>query len=210
MKRTTPNLVFILIIASSLLSGCNHNKDDRKNRRQFPDSLLHEGDIVFRRGTGLVSRAVLTADRKGIYSHIGIIVKDKKVWKVVHAVPGEPDFEKDPDRIKMETTEVFFSKQKAICGAVMRVKDEPLKSIKAAKRAIHLFRKRILFDHEYNLDDSSKMYCTELINYIYKQEGIDLTKGKYSKINIPGFSGTYLLPGDIQQSDKLASIFHFE
>jgi len=210
LKRTKTNLIFIVIFASSLLSGCNHGKEENNNRRQFPDSLLQEGDIVFRRGSGLASRAILSTDRRGVYSHIGIIVKDKGIWKVVHAVPGEPDFKGDPDRIKMETIEIFFSKQRAICGAIMRVKNEPLKSKNAAKEAIRLLKKRVLFDHDYNLEDSTKMYCTELVYFVYKKERIDLSKGEYSKINIPGFNERYLLPGDIQQSDKLNSIFHFE
>ena len=83
---------------------------DNKEINLFPETLLHEGDLVFRKGTGLVSRAVLSADGKGTYSHIGIVVRDGNEWKVVHAVPGEPDYEGEPDRVKIENVQEFFGK----------------------------------------------------------------------------------------------------
>lgn len=33
---------------------------------------------------------------------------------MIHAVPGEPDFKDDPDRVKMETVEVFLRKEKLL------------------------------------------------------------------------------------------------
>jgi Orthopoxvirus protein of unknown function (DUF830). len=72
------------------------------------DSLLREGDVVFRRGAGLISRAVLAADEDGQFSHIGIVVRNGNNWMVVHAVPGEPEFKGDSDRVKMEPIASFF------------------------------------------------------------------------------------------------------
>ena len=76
------------------------------------DSLLREGDVVFRRGTGLISRAVLAADEDGQFSHIGIVVRNGNHWMVVHAVPGEPEFKGDSDRVKMEPIASFFCSEK--------------------------------------------------------------------------------------------------
>ena len=71
------------------------------------DCTLHTGDVVFRRGSGLTSRTVIALDEKGEYSHVGIVVDSAGVKMVVHAVPDEPDFEGDPDRVKMDTPEQF-------------------------------------------------------------------------------------------------------
>ena len=67
---------------------------------------------------------VLAADREGTYSHTGILKKKDGQWYVIHAVPGEPDFKDDPDRVKMETVEVFFEERKAINGAIMRIAED--------------------------------------------------------------------------------------
>lgn len=53
------------------------------------------------------------------------------------------------------------------------------------------------------------MYCTELIDFVYRKEGIDLPEGRVSHVNIPGFRGDYLLPNDIAQSKRLCLIYYF-
>ena len=60
---------------------------------------LHSGDVVFRRGMSLTSHAVLAADAQGNYSHVGIVVDSAGKKMIVHAVPGEPDFDGDVDRV---------------------------------------------------------------------------------------------------------------
>lgn len=199
----TGMLLFIL-----LPTACNKNKK-AESAPSFPEEMWQEGDIVFRRGGGVVSRIVLIADAEGVYSHIGIVVKEGGKWQVVHAVPGEPDFDGDPDRVKMESIECFFHPDKASRGAVMRVDGDSLKKSHAAERAKQLFRTHTLFDHSYNRTDSTQMYCTELVEFVYRHEGIDLTEGRISRINVPGISGNYVLPSDIQQSKYLSLIFHF-
>ena len=105
------NLVFICL----LLMSCSGKEGEGTI---LPDGLeLAEGDIVFRRGTGLMSHTVVAADG-GKYSHMGIVVDSAGVKMVVHAVPDEPDFPGDVDRVKMELPSKFFS----TFNAVMKVK----------------------------------------------------------------------------------------
>lgn len=86
-------------------------------------ALLREGDVVFRRGGGLVSRAVLAADRGGVYSHVGVVARVAGALMVVHVVPGEPDSLGVRDVMKIETPLEFFAPRKAGRGAVMRLRD---------------------------------------------------------------------------------------
>ena len=96
-------------------------------QRQVPRSILpadaemRPGDIVFRRGGSMASNAVLLADRSGHYSHVGIVVDSCGVMMVVHAVPGEPEYEGAPDRVKMERPERFFSSLNACEGELQIV-----------------------------------------------------------------------------------------
>lgn len=97
--------LFTIIFTAIMLASCG----EKEQRSILPEGCeLHAGDVVFRRGSGLTSHAVLAADRYGAYSHIGIVVDSCGVMMVVHAVPGEPDYEGDPDRVKMDTPKRFF------------------------------------------------------------------------------------------------------
>ena len=94
------------------------------------DVGLRAGDLVFRRGGSLSSRAVVMADTDKGYSHIGMVVDSAGKAMIVHAVPYEPDFKGDFDRVKLETPQRFFLSDRAIVGEVRRLEDWRL-----AKRA---------------------------------------------------------------------------
>lgn len=205
LKRTISYCIAIAIV-SVLLNGCS-GKFAEKRELHFPE--LCEGDVVFRKGGSVVSRMVLCADRDGKYSHIGVIVVKDGKCMVVHSVPGEPDFDGDTDRVKLETIDSFFSEERASLGAIMRprIGGDTLSAV--AGKAMELAERKVLFDHNYNLSDTSKLYCTELIDFVFRFAGVDLTEGRTTHINIPGMVGDYLLPSDIYKSSKLETVFCF-
>jgi hypothetical protein len=198
-----------LLVVAALLAACGGGRE--KAVRDFApiEAELQAGDIVFRRGTGMVSHAVLTADRGGAYSHTGIVVDDGGELKIVHVVPGEPDANGVKDRIKAELPEQFFALDHAIEGAVMRLQDEEDVAKRAARRALALVETGVAFDHDYDLTDTTRMYCTELLQFVFEREGCDLTDGARSHISIPGFAGDYILPTDIQDSPRVRPIYRF-
>lgn len=228
----------LLLTALSLAVGCRDGKEARRDLASI-EALLQEGDIVFRRGSGATSRAVLAADKGGVYSHIGIVVRlplgrtDARDigdgeqatagsdWRIVHIVPGEPDACDVRDRIKMERPEDFFAHDRAVEGAVMRVEaetkdeatgeDDAMDGIpaRAARRALKLAATELAFDHDYDLSDTTRMYCTELVHHVFMCEGLDLTAGKRSRLNAPVFSGDYIFPTDILRNSHLKTIYRF-
>lgn len=208
-RKTHVSLLRTTLILVLVLAGCQGSFDKKTSSVQLPQELFRDGDIAFRRGTGITSRIVLAADREGNYSHAGILKKKDGQWYVIHAVPGEPDFKDDPDRIKMETVEVFFEKRKAVNGAIMRIQENSVAACRAAVNAEHLYDAHVLFDHDYDLADTTKMYCTEFVDFVYRKEGIDLPEGRISHVNMPGLKGDYLLPNDIAQSKHLCLIYYF-
>ena len=175
-------------------------------------SAVHfeEGDIIFRRGTGAKSNAVSHADKKGIYSHVGIIVKRDSVFMVIHITPGEREKGEEKDKIKIELPERFFSPDRAQYGAVIRLKDSLEYSANAAQEAFRLLEEGILFDHDYLQEENGKMYCTEMIWRAYLSGGKDITRGRRSVIeNFPLYSGTYIFPSDIFDNDEFTLIYKF-
>ena len=199
-------MIFLCLIII-LLVGCSQTTDNSN----INSCSFEEGDIVFRRGIGAKSNVVLHADKDGLYSHVGIIIKQDSVFMVVHITPGEREKGEKEDKIKIELPETFFSKKRARSGAVIRLKDSIEYAERAAKEARQLYQKGIFFDHDYILDnDTSKMYCTELIWKVYLSGGKDITQGRRSKLeNFPLFSGTYIYPSDIFVNDEFKLIYTF-
>ncbi len=131
------NLAVSIICLNGILFSC-HEAEQRPYFVFPKDIQLSEGDIVFRQGRSVASRAVLSADKAGYYSHIGIVVKYNDKWQVVHAVPDEPDFEGDEDRVKIDDLNVFFSAERANSGALMRVTNDTLARNAAGRHWIFL------------------------------------------------------------------------
>lgn len=203
------HLTIFILFVGVLCQACG-NKDAPSI--DFPCHLFRNGDLAFRRGSGLVSRAVLSVEDKLAerrYSHVGVLYFNNGVWMVIHAVLGEPDYAGQPDKVKMDSLSVFFSAERAKSGEIMRVTVDSLLASYAAMHACSLYEKGTLFDHKYDLADSAALYCTELVDYVYKQQGVELSEGRITEIHIPGLSGNYLLPSDIRKSNLLFTLFYF-
>lgn len=202
------NITGILVL--TLLSLCfSCREKEEKAELPLPAESFSEGDIVFRRGTGLTSRIVLEADAEGKYSHVGILKRVADDWWVIHAVPGEPEYDGDTDRVKFEPLSSFFASDRAVTGAIMRLTEDLPTARKAATCALQIAQRGTLFDHQYDLKDTTKMYCTELVDFVYRKAGLDLSEGRLSSIRIPGLGGNYLLPSDLSGNKQLKLIFNF-
>ena len=170
---------------------------------------LMPGDVVFRRGSGMLSYAVMAADPDGNYSHVGIVADSAGKMMIIHAVPGEPDYEGDKDRVKMDTPEKFYNSIYATIGAVCRTGNRKM-ATKASWEAIRIYKKKTLFDHDYDRKDSTKMYCSELVERAYEKAGCKLTADSCGRVlNMPGIHTRCLLPSDIYKSAWLKPIKSF-
>ncbi len=83
------------------------------------------------------------------------------------------------------------------------------KAVRAAREAKRLAATGLAFDHGYDLTDTTRMYCTELIYNVFARAGIDITEGRRTRINAPGFSGDYILPTDIARNPAMKTICEF-
>ena len=194
----------ILLVICIVFLGCINSYEDILIPNE---SDFHEGDIVFRRGKGLNSEAVMYVD-DGSYSHVGIVVDYLGKKMIVHAVPREPEYKDDVDRIKMDSINGFFSKDKAVVGAICRPYDNSICK-ESAKYAIELYSKRILFDHDYDSSDTTKLYCTELLMFIYDKCGQKLVDTDGHDVNFPFIKHKVFLPSDIYNSKQLKLIRNF-
>lgn len=196
----------ICLLMSIMLLGCTASEPFRSILPE--DVELMAGDVVFRRGGGMTSMAVLMADVDGEYSHIGIVVDSAGQKMIVHAVPGEPDFVGDKDRVKMDKPEHFFSTEFSNIGEVCRPKDSEI-AARAADVAVRQYRKGVLFDHDYDDGDSSKMYCTELVLYAFLQAGLEIAGSERHHVDLPILKADCIFPSDIHSSKFLEPIIMF-
>ena len=115
--RIIPLVVTSLV--TLLIAGCSGSSQRTNSDVATLEERLEPGDLIFRRGTGVVGHIVTSVDNSGEYSHVGIAVLKDKEWCVVHAVPHEPDFEGDIDRVKCEALESFVGRYRD--GAVATI-----------------------------------------------------------------------------------------
>lgn len=166
-----------------------------------------DGDIVFRRGTGIAGHAVIALDGNAVFSHVGLVILRGDTPMVVHAVPGEPDHDGDPDRVKLEPVNTFFSRERATEGAVMRHHDT-VQAARAARVALRAYEDGVLFDHAYDDSDTTRLYCTELVTYAYARAGLPLYVHKHA-VNLPGVAGEVVFPSDVAACPELQLVYHF-
>lgn len=199
--------LLMAVVVMMAMTACSVRVDEGGTvRDDVPLDSLRDGDLALRQGTGLDSEAVLRLDSAGgQYSHIGIVVNDNGKWKVVHAVPGES--RDGIDRVKIEPIDTFFLSTRAAHGAVMRLRGcSAVAAREAAQSAARLVG--VPFDYNYNWQDTTRLYCTQLIAVAYSSAGIDLLSA------VPRLSGRntkniIVFPGDIASNDSLTTIFRF-
>ena len=171
--------VAILFIAA-LYCGCG-NGDYRTMKSILPINVtLQEGDVIFRKGTGMASRVVTTADNDGVYSHVGIVVRKGNALMVVHAVPDEHDFDGDVDRVKLDSLDRFYSESYASRGEIMRHGDSIAASM-AARKALEVYERGTLFDNDY--DDEELVYDVPEGKFFFLGDNRPISKDSRRWIN---------------------------
>lgn len=200
---------FLIAVAVVMLgTSCGGNRLQGK-RCVLPDSVeLRAGDVVFRLGGGLESHAVLALDRDGDYSHVGIVVDTMGKKMIVHAVPGEPDFKGDVDRVKLDPIEKYFSSVYALRGAVLRLSDSTT-ARRASEVALAVFRRGVLFDGDYDMNDTTRMYCTEMVEYAYSRAGLKLISEEPEHVELPLVHADVYYPSSVYHSKHLKPISIF-
>ena len=177
---------------------------------ELPYGEMREGDLVFRCGMGVFSRAVTAVEEEGLYSHVGLLLKDSTEWVVVHSVPREPDFKGDFDRVKKEPIESFLSMKRAAKAAIAHtglVDSVKLDEMRAS--AFQAFRDSLRFDDGYSLQDSTRQYCSEFVWRLYLRAGIDLSEGRRTKMNVFLMDGDCILPEHLYKYKENEFYYNF-
>lgn len=213
LKPNHPSISHLCILAAALIgflcSCATKSTPSVASRDLLFQRKLRSGDLVFRKGRSMVSNLVMMSDPHGSYSHVGIVVVENRKVMVVHITPGENATPNTPDVIKKESLHTFFGEDKATAGCAMRCTKARTAEKKISQRTYELLNRELCFDSNYNLEDTTKMYCTELIWNIYKSAGINLVNNHISIINLPLLKGPVILPSDVASNPTLKVIAQF-
>ncbi len=204
-----------LTTALILLTSCQSPQDSNK-QQAFADTgvspsklPVHVGDVIFRRGWSLNSRAVLLADRDARFSHVGMVVATKgQEISVVHTVPAAQE---NRGGVRTEPIERFLSQENAVTWGIYRLVRENGISYgeKAAEYARNVAKQAVKFDADFKLMDGTELYCTELVWRAYLAAGIDIVDGKFDEVQIP-MLGTDLaiLPSRLEHSHHFYQVLY--
>lgn len=207
MKIELLTLKIALLIAICLINiGCGNGNSPRADYSELL-LRLEEGDLLFRKGTGIVGHIVTSVDNRGEFSHVGIVVRRGDEWQVIHAVPHEPDFEGDFDRVKIESVDSFLGRYPNATIGHYRTTLASEQVAIAVLNATRLCNESIPFDHDYDLSDTTHLYCTEFVEYVYSLAGISLSEGRRTELSFPALSGSYIMPSDLTESSYLKPIY---
>ena len=206
LNRLT-SIIFVLIFAAITSCGTTPSAPPPRCAKTIypPVDSLHSADLVFRLGRTLQSEAIAAgADHTARYSHIGIIIRQANNLSVVHIEPCRDGDE----RVKCETLEDFFAYDKAMSGAIVRIKNLTAEQRNVIQQAVlSAATSPISFDHDYSLSDTTRMYCTELTEWAYSKADITLSEGRCHRL--PLASEPVILPQDILKRADAIKIWEF-
>ncbi|MBK7946808.1 MAG: hypothetical protein IPJ85_16550 [Flavobacteriales bacterium] len=134
--------------------------------------LLEPGDIILRRGSGIVSDFIANVLKEPYdVSHCGIVAEhDSALW-VIHSVSSSLS---DFDGMQAHRLQAFVGQSKPGSVVVSRLRTE-LDRGPIATRAKEYLRRQVPFDHDFDLEDSTTIYCSELVWRILRDDyGVDV------------------------------------
>lgn len=213
MKETV--LIFNIILIT-IISACNTGKNSTEEITggdnfftppTLPDSIYNQlkpGDIIIRKGNGPLSAHIMI-NTKEEYTHCGIIVKEGEKWRVIHTIGGTSSDE-GIDGVQLIDLDKFvkFSAD-SMCFISRPVFADSLDT-KIPAKAYEYLDKQYPFDHRFSLYSPEKLYCSELLFYVFK----DVNQGK-NVFEVKKKHKSYMLMfSTFFDTTKFTPIFHLK
>lgn len=127
----------------------------------IPDSILQNGDIILKKGYGVVSELVTkTLDDGNPFSHAGIVYKKNDTTFIIHSISKEFS---NIDGVQKTLLDTFLLDCKPHTIRIIRWKNMIALRERLANIALHYSSKNIPFDYQFDYKNPNKMYCNELL-----------------------------------------------
>jgi len=166
----------IILVVSILFLAYKFLKDD--SNRPYESSFLYKldakekaklqnGDIILRRGYGLVSTMILKMMNEDYdVTHLGMVVRQNDTLKIAHALSSSVS---NQDGLRLQAIDSFVHNSHDRTILVTRLKNiDSVKQQKVISQIDYYYKKQLPFDHSFNYKDTTEHYCSELIWRIYE------------------------------------------
>lgn len=191
-------------LAFVLSAGCGGPAERSVTAPDIPYDSLQTADLAFRLGRSVESEMIASCDEGMRFSHIGVIIRCDSGAAVVHIEPSPTTDE----RVRCDSAEDFFRSDRATAGAVVRLSGlNDIQRTAIRDYTLRLRDSQIVFDHDYSLADSTRMYCTELVERAFAAAGISLSQGRRHRF--PLTREPVILPSDMARNASLSTITAF-
>jgi len=169
----------LIWISFFVLAACTNNQNNTENENlekyvhippELPDSifsLIKPGDIIIRKGNGPLSAHIMSNTQEE-YSHCGIIVKEGDEWKVIHTIGGTSS-DDDIDGVQLLDLPEFVKHGADSMLFICRPVFADSLDTRIPPLAYKYLEDRIPFDHAFSMYTPEKLYCSELLYYIFKE-----------------------------------------
>jgi hypothetical protein len=151
------------VVVTAVIYEESEIKAEQHSQYQLtPDecALLKPGDIVLRRGYGLVSRMIATKlEGRYALSHCGVVVEVNSKLHVVHCLSSDYS---EIDGVQAHELQAFIKQSRPGSVVVNRLNDSTLHQpfVNAILRYLNEQRK---FDHDFDIFENEAIYCSELV-----------------------------------------------
>ncbi len=134
-------------------------------------AVMKTGDMIFSSGDSFKSSIVKLftpgSKRETSFSHCGLIVRQQGQPYVVH-------MSIDSDKIVKESLDEFVTNNSVIAFDLLAM-SEMVDSSRFVGEIDRLLALKVPFDHAYDASDSQRLYCTEMIAWLYySQSNVNL------------------------------------
>ncbi len=188
--RLQAKIALLKLYLGSLLFLMACTANERADSFVVNDGAIQSGDIVFRRSYGIVSDLIVARLKDSIsLSHCGIAYRDSAGQLfVIHALSKKLS---DTDGMQKCTFEAFLHDCRP--GTVKVTRFLPDTSGVLQHWALQYLKNAIPFDDAFDMRDTTRFFCTELILHIIKTHfDVDLVQNKRNEI--PKFSTLFKKP----------------
>ncbi len=153
----------MLLLTSGLVINPLNSEPVKKVETQFPiiNHKLQTGDLVFRRGKGLISDFFSnTSEHDKRFSHVGVVVIKSGIPYVFHIIgTGQTETK----GVKMEPLASFCDATQNSAFALYRNSHLDGKQEAVNSYLEGIKKHGIIFDEHFDLDTDDAQYCTEMI-----------------------------------------------
>ena len=130
-------------------------------------SKLKEGDIVLRRGFGMFSDGIVKVQNGKLQAtHCAMLVIKNKTWQVIHALSSSVS---PVDGTQYQSFRTFLNESKSNSIVVVRFNSSKDTINNIVRTMEYYAEKTKPFDHDFDKQDTSKFYCSELFQHVFKK-----------------------------------------